>query len=244
MSSNGHSRYYHFDAICYRHRANRTMIEHQASSVKLNGDSIILIWHTDRMPAKKQIDAGPIGTAVAANIERWRESQNLSYAELSRRLDELGRPIAPLGLTRIRDHKRRVDVDDLVALALALGVSPTTLLLPASGASTEAGAAGGKVPVTDGGGDYPRRQIWSWLIAEAPIDAPPSLGLPSRSVLRFRLAAVPDGVGAQDFAKHLVDFEHLPPKFAEALLEYAARRENGAALGYAASQEKDDNGDD
>jgi hypothetical protein len=207
------------------------MIRHRTPAVKLKGDSIILIWQTGRMSAKKQIDTGPIGTAVAANIETLLESQNLSYAELSRRLDKLGRPIAPLGLTRIRDHKRRVDVDDLVALALALGVSPTTLLLPASDGSTQAGAAGGKVPVTDRGGEYPRRQIWSWLIAEAPIDAPASPFQPSRSVVRFRLAAVPDGVGAHDFAKHLVDFERLPTNLAE-------------VLGYAASQEKDDDGDD
>jgi hypothetical protein len=172
------------------------------------------------MPAKKKrIDLGPIGVAVAANIEGLRESRNLSYAELSRRLDERGRPIAPLGLTRIRDHQRRVDVDDLVALALALDVSPATLLLPdASVVGTS-----GSTPVTEGGDDYPREQIWSWLIAEAPLDAPPSLGLPSRSVVRFRLAAVPDGVGPHNFIKHL-DVKHLPPKIAEALQEYAANQ--------------------
>ncbi len=54
----------------------------------------------------------------------------MSYAELSRRPEELGRPIPPLGLTRIRDGKRRIDVDDLIALALALDVSPAVLLLP------------------------------------------------------------------------------------------------------------------
>jgi transcriptional regulator with XRE-family HTH domain len=204
------------------------MMQHRILAVNLKGDSIILICHTGRMPDKKQIDAGPTGVAVAANIESLRKSQNLSYAELSRRLDQLGRPIAPLGLTRIRDHKRRVDVDDLVALALALDVSPATLLLPDPSVVGTSGSA----PVTEGGDDYPRRQIWSWLIAEAPIDAPPSLNRPSRSVVRFRLAAVPNGIGAQDFAKHLVDVEHLPPKMAEALLRYTA------------NQEKDGDGDD
>ena len=145
------------------------------------------------MADKKRIDPGPIGAAVAANIERLRESQNLSYAELSRRLDELGRPIAPLGLTRIRDLQRRVDVDDLVALALALGVSPTTLLLPHSDASTEARAAGRKAPVTDGGEQYPLSQIWRWFIAESPIDIPPSYSSPPpRPVLQFQLRARPD----------------------------------------------------
>jgi transcriptional regulator with XRE-family HTH domain len=172
------------------------------------------------MPDKKRIDPGPIGTAVAANIERLRESQNLSYAELSRRLDELGRPIAPLGLTRIRDSQRRVDVDDLVALALALDVSPATLLLPPD---APIGGANGNAPVTKGGADYPRRQIWSWLIAEAPIDAPPSINLPSRSVVGFRLRAVPDGVGPPNFLKS-IRVEHLP-KAVRTFLEGAASQE-------------------
>lgn len=161
----------------------------------MSTDSIILICHTAAVTDKKPIQPGPIGVAVAHNVERLRESRNLSYAELSRRLTELGRPIAPLGLTRIRDRQRRVDVDDLVALALALDVSPTTLLLPDRPAVGTSGSA----PVTEGGDDYTREQIWDWLIAEAPIDAPPSILLPSRSVLRFRLRAVPDGVGARDF---------------------------------------------
>jgi transcriptional regulator with XRE-family HTH domain len=156
-------------------------------------DSIILICNTGRMPDKKRIDLGPIGTAIAANVERLRDSQNLSYAELSRRLTELGRPIAPLGLTRIRDHERRVDVDDLVALALALSVSPTTLLLPHSAATTEAEAAGAKAAVTDGGEKYPLSQVWRWFVAESPIDEPPSYP-PSRAAAEFRLRADPGAV--------------------------------------------------
>lgn len=52
------------------------------------------------------------------------------YAELSRKLAEMGREIPPLGLRRIETGERRVDVDDLVALALALDLSPLALLLP------------------------------------------------------------------------------------------------------------------
>jgi hypothetical protein len=152
----------------------------------MSADGLILICHTDAVADKKPIRPGPIGVAVAQNVEKLLETQNLSYADLSRRLTKLGRPIAPLGLTRIRDHQRRVDVDDLVALALALDVSPATLLLP--------DAPAGSAPVTEGGDEHPRRQIWSWLIAEAPIDAPDSRGLSSRSVVGFHLRAVPQGV--------------------------------------------------
>ncbi|MGO9100438.1 MAG: helix-turn-helix domain-containing protein [Mycobacterium sp.] len=77
----------------------------------------------------KKIDPGPVGMIVARNVRRLRG--DTSYAELSRRLDELGRPIPPLGLRHLEAGARRIDVDDLVMLALALDVPPMTLVLPA-----------------------------------------------------------------------------------------------------------------
>jgi transcriptional regulator with XRE-family HTH domain len=73
---------------------------------------------------------GPTGNRVMANIKRLRQSQGLTYKELSDRLDLLGRPIPVLGLSRLEKGERRVDADDLVVLALALGVTPNRLLLP------------------------------------------------------------------------------------------------------------------
>ena len=73
---------------------------------------------------------GPTGETVRHNVKRLREEQHLSYAEVSRRLDEVERPIATLGLSRIEAGERRVDADDLMALAVVLGVTPATLLLP------------------------------------------------------------------------------------------------------------------
>ena len=198
------------------------MIQCQAPTVKLIGDAINLICHNGCMSEKKQMDLGPIGIAVAANVERLRDTQNLSYAELSRRLDELGRPIAPLGLTRIRDLKRRVDVDDLIALALALGVSPTTLLLPHSAASTGAEAAGAEA-VTDGGEKYPLSQVWRWFVAESPIDVPPSYP-PSRAAAEFQLRAGPDADIPGGFSVP-IDFERL-----QSMLDDVRRNMKGARL--------------
>lgn len=64
------------------------------------------------------------------NIRRIREGQRLTYVELSERLASVGRPIPVLGLRRIERGERRVDVDDLLALAYALGVPPVDLLIP------------------------------------------------------------------------------------------------------------------
>jgi len=49
---------------------------------------------------------------------------------MSALLEEAGRPVPPLGLSRMIKAERRVDVDELVALAAVLGVTPDVLLAP------------------------------------------------------------------------------------------------------------------
>ena len=71
---------------------------------------------------------GPTGETVRARIKELRG--RIPVTEVSEKLAALGRPIPPLGLRRIESGDRRVDVDDLVAIAIALDVSPTDLLMP------------------------------------------------------------------------------------------------------------------
>ncbi|MDO0973794.1 helix-turn-helix domain-containing protein [Mycolicibacterium frederiksbergense] len=106
---------------------------------------------------------GPSGKAVAANVERLRNAQNLTFAALSERLERLDRPIPTLGLRKIVAETRRVDADDLVGLAAALGVSPVTLLMPPSTTGQD------EVAVT--GVDYPisASALWKWLRADYPM---------------------------------------------------------------------------
>jgi transcriptional regulator with XRE-family HTH domain len=54
----------------------------------------------------------------------------LSYNRLSAALEAVGRAIPPLGISRVMKGERRVDVDELVALAEVLGVTPDVLLSP------------------------------------------------------------------------------------------------------------------
>jgi 8-oxo-dGTP pyrophosphatase MutT (NUDIX family)/transcriptional regulator with XRE-family HTH domain len=86
-----------------------------------------------RMPSDDsapRVPLGPVGGYVIQNLENLRTERRLTYRQLADRLEQLGRPIPTLGLSRIEKGNRRVDVDDLVALAVALEVSPGTLLLP------------------------------------------------------------------------------------------------------------------
>jgi transcriptional regulator with XRE-family HTH domain len=113
------------------------------------------------MPVKK-IDLGPTGMTVAHNIRRLRESQRFGYTELSRALSDLGREIPALGLRRIEAGARRVDVDDLMALAVALGVSPATLLAPDT-------TVGDEMVLATGLRELRADSLWFWLKAEAAL---------------------------------------------------------------------------
>lgn len=83
------------------------------------------------MPKEKS-PLGPVGRNVVHNVRELREARGMTYKELSDRLAALGRPIPVLGLSRLEKGERRVDADDLTALAIALRVNPSALLLPRS----------------------------------------------------------------------------------------------------------------
>lgn len=78
--------------------------------------------------AGKVKELGAAGRRVAANVRRLRVDKSLTTAALSRRLAALGNPIIDTSITKIERGVRKVDVDDLVALAAALEVAPELLL--------------------------------------------------------------------------------------------------------------------
>jgi hypothetical protein len=84
-------------------------------------------------------------------------AKNLSYAKLSRKLEEAGRAIRELGLRRIEDEIGR-DVDDLMALAGALDVSPITLLMPETAKRNDLVEVTGRLAES-------AENVWDWLRA-------------------------------------------------------------------------------
>ena len=79
------------------------------------------------------------------------------------RLSQIGRPIPPLGLRKIVAETRRVDADDLMALAVALGVSPITLVIP------DTARADTEVAVTGLAAPFDVESLWEWLTARGPL---------------------------------------------------------------------------
>jgi transcriptional regulator with XRE-family HTH domain len=106
------------------------------------------------MAGPQKIELGPAGIAVMGNVRRIREGQRLTYVELSQRLIAAGRPIPVLGLRRIERGERRVDVDDLSALAsvlkttvgglMTVGACPVCADAPPSGFTCSTCGASGR----------------------------------------------------------------------------------------------------
>lgn len=73
---------------------------------------------------------GPIGRLVAENVQDLRERSRLKQADVVERLSEQGVKMLKTTLSKIENGQRSITVDELVALAYVLEVSPLVLLLP------------------------------------------------------------------------------------------------------------------
>jgi len=100
----------------------------------------------------------PVAARVAENVRTLRKERGLDLADVAERMAELGRPLSLNGVSKVERGKRGVDVDDLVALALALNVSPLRLLL-APDASDDRISLTPKVSVS-------KRDAWQWASGE------------------------------------------------------------------------------
>lgn len=118
--------------------------------------------------AKHQVRAGLPTRTVALNLRRLREQRGLSVRTLARMsaFEDGAGGVPPNGVHEIENGLRRVDVDDLMALAVALDVSPCALLMPVPERPDDSGA--GVVHLRD---DEPldAQMVWGWLTAEEPL---------------------------------------------------------------------------
>ncbi|MCX5213001.1 helix-turn-helix domain-containing protein [Kitasatospora sp. NBC_00240] len=137
------------------------------------------------MTEDKKTSLGPTGHRLRANVTRLRTALGMSKKDLSDRVGELGRPIPPLGITRLEAGTRRVDADDLIALSVALGVNPSTLLLPFTDEADE------EVEITAIGWMEADR-AWDWLDGAAPAERIEP-GDPQGRLLRWEYYARPAG---------------------------------------------------
>lgn len=106
-------------------------------------------------------DLGETGRTVATNVRRLRRELDLTTKQLADRATACGRPLLPNAITKIEQMQRRVDADDLTALAVALGVTPNALLL-------EPGRTG-KAHVTGLPKEITPWFLWGWACGDYPL---------------------------------------------------------------------------
>lgn len=150
-----------------------------------------------RIMTTGRIEVGPTGRTVAANVKRLREGRGLTLRALSAALKETGRPLSADALNKIENADgneargiRRVDVDDLAALAVVLEVSPLALLLPHD--------ARGVAEIT-GVGEIDGRSAWAWGRSMSPLRHSEIRDEEerSRALMAFHLASSPVGLTKQ-----------------------------------------------
>ena len=124
--------------------------------------------------------------AVSANVQRLRKAQNLGLRALARKLEDVGRPMLHSAVDQIERGTRRVDVDDLVALAAALQVSPATLLMPESALDASFGQSRVLVEWADKAEPVPADWLWGWITAQHALDPENQLAFAGRALPRFR----------------------------------------------------------
>lgn len=80
--------------------------------------------------ASNAVVRGATSACVSENIELIRKGRGMSQAQLANQMTKVGRPMLDTAVSKMERGTRRIDVDDLVALAAAFGIRPEQLLVP------------------------------------------------------------------------------------------------------------------
>ncbi|WP_432020694.1 helix-turn-helix domain-containing protein [Streptomyces sp. 1222.5] len=136
--------------------------------------------------SRRANELGPTGSRLMENVKRLRESLPLTTEQLAERVTALGRPMRANTITKIEKGQRRVDVDDLVALADALETRPDALLLPPTVAVDELQLTESKTVTAFA--------AWRWMNGDRPLGLPE--GDDGTAFNRFQERAQPAGLRA------------------------------------------------
>lgn len=129
---------------------------------------------------------GPTAETVSANVARLRSDANLGLRALAKRMGDAGRPLTHSAVDQIEKGARRVDVDDLMALAVALDVSPVTLLMPVTKDASNA------VDATGQSDALAASALWDWLTAAGPLPGGHAMTFLAKALPHWLTAGMPN----------------------------------------------------
>jgi transcriptional regulator with XRE-family HTH domain len=109
---------------------------------------------------------------VASNVKLWRRRRGLDQQGLADRLSELGWTVDRTAVTRIETNDRKVTVDDLALLAVALNVPVPLLMLPVH---VETFADVALTPKGPTAAVYPWL-MWEWMLGNEALPGPDWIG--------------------------------------------------------------------
>lgn len=137
---------------------------------------------TEQQKGRRAIENGPTGKHVASNLARLRKRSGLTTRQLATVLERAGRPIPASGITRMEKGERVVTADELAALSVVFGVSPSALLLPLEDSPRQ------QVAIT-GAGEVPADIAWAWASNKRPLQIAP--GEEQTAAMEYALASLP-----------------------------------------------------
>jgi transcriptional regulator with XRE-family HTH domain len=125
--------------------------------------SIVNITGTVVVMAKREMEPGATAERAAGNLAEVRTAgRHMSQADLAERIIQLGRPMSASVVSKTEKLDRRIDVDDLMAFAVALGVTPNRLLLPGNVRDDEPVELLPEVRVS-------AMDAWKWATGDGPL---------------------------------------------------------------------------
>jgi transcriptional regulator with XRE-family HTH domain len=127
-----------------------------------DGLPIVKMTCTLAVMARREMEPGPTAERAADNLAEIRTARRMGQTELAERVNQLGRPMSASVVSKTEKLDRRLDVDDLVAFAVALGMTPNRLLLPGDVRDDEPVELlpGVRVSAMD---------AWKWATGDAPL---------------------------------------------------------------------------
>lgn len=157
----------------------------------------------------------PIGERVAGNIARIRQSKGMSQSDLVAKLQEHGLSYAVSAISKIEKGQRKLDPDDLVGIAVALGTTPNALMF---GVDLFLGPKPLAVTPTF---EAEMDRVWAWADGEFPLgSATPKEQLEFQRKARPHLPPViskdlPQSVRNAEPSKNLEDAYKAAAKYFE-----------------------------